>query len=92
MALAGDFTDMEEFVVQDVLQLGTGSEASLLQLRFDSPALMDSVGSDFMNRAGASDAARPALQLARRIPDVLLRRGLVLREGELWVKVNQQER
>ena len=57
VSLAGDFTDMEEFVVQDVLQLGGSSEASLLALRMESPALMDSVGADLMSRAGASDAA-----------------------------------
>ncbi len=57
VALAGDFTEMEEFVVQDVLQLGGSSEASLLALRFESPALLDSVGADLMSRAGASDAA-----------------------------------
>jgi hypothetical protein len=56
ISLAGDFTDMEEFVVQDV-QIGAGTEAALLQLRLESPALMDSVGSELMNRAGAGDAA-----------------------------------
>ncbi len=54
--LSGDFTDMEEFVVQDV-QLGTGTEAALLELRMESPALMDSVSADLMSQAGASDAA-----------------------------------
>lgn len=57
LALAGEFTDMEEFVVQDLLQLGGGTEAALLSLRLESPALMDSIGTDLMNRAGASDAA-----------------------------------
>ncbi|MGE3171847.1 MAG: TonB-dependent receptor [Planctomycetota bacterium] len=57
VALSGDFTDMEEFVVEDVLQLGGGSEAGLLQLRFDSPSMMDSISADLMSRAGASDAA-----------------------------------
>ncbi|MEM7310358.1 MAG: TonB-dependent receptor [Planctomycetota bacterium] len=57
VSMPGDFTEMEEFVVQDVLQLGGGSEAALLQLRFESPALMDSISSDLMSRAGASDAA-----------------------------------
>ena len=56
VALAGEFTEMEEFIVQD-LELGGQSEASLLALRFDSPALLDSIGADFLNRAGASDAA-----------------------------------
>ena len=55
--LSGDFTDMEEFVVQNVLALGTGTEAALLELRFDSPALMDSISADLMSKAGASDAA-----------------------------------
>ncbi len=55
--LAGELVDMDEFVVQDALQLGAGSEAALLQLRFDSPGLLDSIGSDLMSRAGASDAA-----------------------------------
>jgi hypothetical protein len=55
--LIGDFTDLDEFVVQDVLELGGSSEAALLQLRFDSPALLDSIGAELMSRAGASDAA-----------------------------------
>jgi outer membrane cobalamin receptor len=55
-SLSGDFTDMEEVVVQDV-QIGAGSEEALLDLRMESPALMDSVGSELMSQAGASDAA-----------------------------------
>lgn len=55
--MAGDFAEMEEFVVQDILQLGGGTEAALLELRIESPALMDSIGADLMSRAGASDAA-----------------------------------
>jgi hypothetical protein len=57
VALVGEYTEMEEFVVQDMLQLGAGSEAALLKLRFQSPALMDSIGADLISRAGASDAA-----------------------------------
>lgn len=56
-ALAGDFTDMEEFVVEDALQLGAGTEAAVLQLRFEAPALLDAISSDLMSQAGASDAA-----------------------------------
>jgi hypothetical protein len=56
-ALAGEFTEMDEFVVQDILAGGTGSEAAMLKLRLDSPAFMDSISSDLMSRAGASDAA-----------------------------------
>ncbi len=56
-SLSGEFTDLDEFVVHDILQFGAGSEAALLQLRFESPALMDSISADLMSRAGASDAA-----------------------------------
>lgn len=56
-SLAGEFTDMEEFVVQD-LNLGGASEEGLLNLRMEAPALMDSVGADLMSKAGASDAAQ----------------------------------
>jgi TonB-dependent receptor len=55
-SLSGEFEEMEEFVVQDV-QIGTGTEAALLDLRMESPALLDSVSADLMSRAGASDAA-----------------------------------
>ncbi|QDU83926.1 TonB dependent receptor [Planctomycetes bacterium Pla163] len=55
--LTGKFNEMNEFVVEDVLQLGAGTELALLQLRFDSPALLDSISSDLMSRAGLSDAA-----------------------------------
>ncbi|MCI0675142.1 MAG: TonB-dependent receptor [Phycisphaerales bacterium] len=54
-SLTGEVTEMEEFVVQDVQIAGT--EASLLELRAESPALIDSIGADMMNKAGASDAA-----------------------------------
>jgi hypothetical protein len=56
ISLVGDFTEMEEFVVQDV-QIGAGTENALLNLRMESPAMMDSVGSELMSRAGAGDAA-----------------------------------
>jgi len=55
-ALSGEFTEMEEFIVQD-LQIGGGSEAGLLKLRIESPALMDSISADLMSQAGAGDAA-----------------------------------
>src|SRR3990170_5759095 len=53
-SLSGEFTEMEEFVVQD-LQIG-GTEANLLQLRAESPALLDSISSEWLNKAGATDA------------------------------------
>lgn len=55
--LAGDYTDLEEFVVKDTLQLDTGNEAALLDLRLESPSLVDSISADLMSKAGASDAA-----------------------------------
>lgn len=60
--LAGDYIDMEEFIVQDLLAIGGSTEAGLLEFRFQSPSLLDSIGADLMNQAGASDAAA-ALQL-----------------------------
>ncbi|MFO1078663.1 MAG: TonB-dependent receptor [Planctomycetota bacterium] len=62
VALSGDFTEMEEYIVEDVLQLGGSTEGDLLQMRFDSPAMMDAVGADLMSKAGASDAGQ-ALRL-----------------------------
>lgn len=55
-SLAGEYTEMDEFIVQDI-QIGTGTEAALLDLRMESPALMDSVSAELMSRAGAGDAA-----------------------------------
>ncbi len=57
VALAGEFTEMDELVVQDILQGGAGAEAALLSLRQESAALIDSISSELMSRAGASDAA-----------------------------------
>lgn len=57
LALAGDFTDLEEYVVQDILAVGGSSEDAQLQLRFESPSLMDSISADLISRAGASNAA-----------------------------------
>ena len=57
LALSGDYTDMEEFVVQDIVSAPAGTESALLQLRVEAPALMDSVGAELMSKAGASDAA-----------------------------------
>lgn len=54
-SLSGEFTEMEEFVAQD-LRIG-GTEAGLLMLRIESPALLDSIGSELLSQSGASDAA-----------------------------------
>ena len=55
-SLTGEFAEMEEFVVQD-LKLGGGTEIGLLKIRADNPALLDSIGSELIGKAGASDAA-----------------------------------
>ncbi|MDF7808194.1 TonB-dependent receptor [Pontiellaceae bacterium B12219] len=55
--MAGEYEEMDELVVRDI-QLGGASEIGLLNLRMDSVAMMDSVGSDMMGQAGASDAAQ----------------------------------
>ncbi|HPF12630.1 MAG TPA: carboxypeptidase regulatory-like domain-containing protein [Planctomycetota bacterium] len=57
VSMENEFSDMEGFVVTDMLGGMAGSEQALLQLRFDSPALLDTIGSDLMSRSGASDAA-----------------------------------
>src|SRR5262245_7632846 len=57
VSLPGEYTELEELVVQDLLAFSGGSEAALLKMRFESTALMDSIGSDLIARAGASDAA-----------------------------------
>lgn len=54
--MEGEFTDMDEFVVEDV-QIGGATEEALLQLRIDSPGLIDSISSELMKLAGAGDAA-----------------------------------
>ena len=50
-----EFTEMQPFQVQDLLIGGT--DAALLQLRTEAPQLIDSIGSDLLSQAGASDAA-----------------------------------
>ena len=55
--LSGEFTDLPEFVVQDILGGAAGTEALILNLRFDASKILDGVSADFISRAGASDAA-----------------------------------
>lgn len=55
--LSADFVELEDFVVEDVLGIGTGTEAELLQLRIESPSLVSAISAELINRAGASDAA-----------------------------------
>ena len=57
VALVGEYEEMDELVVRDI-RLGGASEIGLLNLRMERSALMDSVGSDLMSKAGVSDAAQ----------------------------------
>ena len=57
VSLLGEFTELGEFVVQDILEEGTGTELGLLNLRLESTSLLDSISSELMSRAGAGDAA-----------------------------------
>ena len=61
VTLSGEFTEMDEFVVEDI-QFGNGTETALLALRMESPALLDSISADLISQAGAGNAAS-ALQL-----------------------------
>ncbi|MDX6766824.1 MAG: TonB-dependent receptor [Candidatus Methylacidiphilales bacterium] len=53
--LASEIFEMEEVVVQ-AEELVSGTEVALLELRQDTSALVDSIGSAFISKAGASDA------------------------------------
>ena len=55
-SLSGEFVDIDPFVVE-VLNIGGGTEAFLLDLRSKSPSLLDSIGSAQLSQAGASNAA-----------------------------------
>jgi len=56
VALPGDYTELDEFVVEDLMK-GGASEAALLELRLETPQLLDSIGSELIGRSGAGDAA-----------------------------------
>ncbi|MFP4139717.1 MAG: TonB-dependent receptor domain-containing protein [Phycisphaerae bacterium] len=60
--LAGDFAELEEFVVEDVVVKGT--EADMLKLRIESAATMDSVSKEFISASGAGDALEAAKLVA----------------------------
>lgn len=56
-ALTGEFTDMDELVVEEVELIGGATELGLLNLRFEAPSLIDSIGVGLISRAGIGDAA-----------------------------------
>ena len=53
--LMGQFDDQEEFVVEQV-EITNETEIGLLDLRVQSPSLIDSIGSELISQAGASNA------------------------------------
>ncbi len=69
--LAGDFEEMDEFVVQDVevetkqdlvpVELNLPPLDFQLNLRLESPQILDTVGVEFFTKSGASDAAAALL-------------------------------
>ena len=63
--LMGQFDDQEEFVVEKVETVG-GTELGLLELRAESPALLDSISSELISRAEAGDAGA-ALKLRSKL-------------------------
>ncbi len=54
--MSAELVDLDEFIVQD-LRLGAGTELELLELRIESPALIDAVSSEVLSLAGIGDAA-----------------------------------
>lgn len=56
-ALAGEFTDLGDLVVEETVLLGGGNELALLNMRLESPAMEDLIGSDILTRAGVSDVS-----------------------------------
>lgn len=54
--LAGEVTEMEEFVVRG-LDLAGGTELGLLEIRQETSGLQDAISADLIRKAGASTAA-----------------------------------
>ena len=63
MSLPGEFTEMEEFIVQD-LELGAGTETEILDIREKSPELMSGVSQELLKQSGAGDAAQAVTLVA----------------------------
>jgi TonB-dependent receptor len=55
--LQASYTDMEEFVIKDLDLASMGSDIQLLEIRAQTPRMMDAIGSDMLSKAGASTAA-----------------------------------
>ncbi len=59
LKLVAEYEDMDEFIVQEI-ELGT-AEQTLIELKFETPQLLDAVSAEIISRAGASDAAQALL-------------------------------
>jgi hypothetical protein len=53
--LTAEFAELSQFVARD-LQLDRGSQQALLELRLDSPQIMDSISAELISQSGAGDA------------------------------------
>lgn len=69
--LTGEFTEMDEFVVQDLLQAAAGSELAAIDVRLQNKAIVDAVSAELIKAAGASDAG----QAVRVLPGVAVQDG-----------------
>lgn len=56
VAMTPEYTEMAEMVVQDI-QLDSGSEAALLELRDVSASMLDSISAATLSKAGVGDVA-----------------------------------
>jgi len=55
--LQASYTDMDEFVIKDLDLADLGSDIQLLDIRAQTPRMMDAIGKDMLSKAGASTAA-----------------------------------
>lgn len=55
--LQAAYTDMDEFVIKDLDSNDAGSDIQLLEIRAQTPRMIDAIGVDMLSKAGASTAA-----------------------------------
>lgn len=55
--LDGEYLEMEGIVVRDMLSGVPGTEAAVLELRFDSASFLSGISSELMSKSGSSNAA-----------------------------------
>ena len=49
--LTNNFTEIDDLVVEKTMSFGGATELGLLNLRLDTPSLIDSVGADLLSQA-----------------------------------------